>query len=74
MEELLEKVHHKYPLLANLKPKELQNEVLNKLLSGRDCLGILPTGYGKTLIMILYPLLKDAVSIDFNNVHDLMSY
>ena len=47
----------------NIKPK--QKEALQKIvLDGQDCLIVLPTGYGKSLIYQLLPSLFDRVSKD----------
>lgn len=35
--------------------KEKQIEILKALYTGKDCVGILPTGYGKSLIFQLLP-------------------
>ena len=46
-----------------IKPK--QKEALKKIvLDGQDCLIVLPTGYGKSLIYQLLPSLFDRVSKD----------
>ncbi len=41
--------------------KEEQFKVINELLLGNDVIGLLPTGYGKSLCYILPPLLKRKV-------------
>jgi len=41
--------------------KEEQFEVINELLLGNDVIGLLPTGYGKSLCYILPPLVKRKV-------------
>ena len=53
----------KYPKLSSLTLKEKQAEVLQSLLGHNDTLAVLPTGYGKSLIFALYPLLLDEVHI-----------
>jgi superfamily II DNA or RNA helicase len=47
--------------------REEQAKVLQKLLNGRSCLAVLPTGFGKTMIMVLFPLLLDEVHSIFLN-------
>ena len=42
--------------------KELQKLAINAVCNGKDTLVSLPTGYGKTLIILLPPLLMDKVS------------
>ena len=60
--EIIHQVKARYPNLG--VPDELwpeQREVLQKLLDGRHCLAVLPTGFGKTWLMILVPLLMNEV-------------
>ena len=55
LEKVLESRGHKH---LKLKPKQresLQEIIVNK----RDCLAILPTGYGKSLIYQLLPSIAD---------------
>ena len=49
------KILKKYWKIQNLKEK--QYEVINELLLGNDVIGLLPTGYGKSLCYLLPPLL-----------------
>ncbi|ELU12847.1 hypothetical protein CAPTEDRAFT_186533 [Capitella teleta] len=57
-----------YPLLVVLERIVFlanwnrQREAIAFLLGGHDVLGILPTGFGKNLIMYLLPLLQDELS------------
>jgi bloom syndrome protein len=59
---LYETVKAAYPRLVPYQLKDKQLKVLEELLSGKDVVGILPTGYGKTLIFALFPLMFDMVS------------
>jgi Lhr-like helicase len=52
----------KYPSLIPEALREEQVEALKILLSGNHCLAILPTGFGKTLIAVLFPLILDEVN------------
>ena len=54
-------VNHKLNLNMCLKPQQL--EVLEHLQNGSDTLCVLPTGYGKTAIFMLFPLILDEVNI-----------
>jgi superfamily II DNA helicase RecQ len=49
------KILLKYWNYDKLKDKQIQ--VINEILSGNDVIGLLPTGYGKSLCYILPPLL-----------------
>ena len=54
--EFLGKVAERYPnfgIPEGLKPEQVT--ILQTMLDVKHCLGVLPTGYGKTWIMILYP-------------------
>jgi RecQ family ATP-dependent DNA helicase len=53
--EKAKKILEKLWGFSNLKEK--QEEIINELLNGNDVVGILPTGYGKSLCYILPPLL-----------------
>ena len=56
---LYSKVQVKYQFPEVLKEEQL--ETLQSLMNGEDTLAVLPTGYGKSLIYILLPLLYDEV-------------
>ena len=57
-----QQVTDKYNLeFDNLKYQ--QEETLLHILNGRDCLTVLPTGFGKSATYFLLPLLKDEVSL-----------
>lgn len=43
--------------------KKEQREALDFLDKGRNVLAVLPTGFGKSEIMMVFPQLKDIVSI-----------
>ena len=47
-----------------------QEEALELLLEGKDVLGVMPTGFGKSLIYGAFPHILDLVNI-FGNVHDI---
>jgi len=49
------KILKKYFNFTELKDKQI--EVINELLLGNDVIGLLPTGYGKSMCFILPPLL-----------------
>ena len=51
--ECLEYAKEKVKFTGELKDK--QAEILHKLYVGKDCIGILPTGYGKSLIFQMLP-------------------
>ena len=61
--QLFAKVQRRYPLLQSFTLKKEQEEVPNELLNKKHVFSILPTGYGKTLIFSLFPLLLDVVSL-----------
>ena len=52
---------------GNLKLKQKQNEALQAIVvNGQDCLIVLPTGYGKSLIYQMLPLLFDKTNLSLN--------
>ena len=51
----VKKILKKYWNIDNLKEKQIQ--VINDLLLGNDVVGLLPTGYGKSLCYLLPPLI-----------------
>ena len=57
-----EAVWVKYPFFANIHLKDEQIMVLERLMSGMNCVVQLPTGFGKSLLFALPPVLRDAVS------------
>jgi ATP-dependent DNA helicase RecQ len=54
------------------KLKKEQENVINEILLGNDVIGLLPTGYGKSLCYILPPLLKRKVMIVISPLISLM--
>ena len=52
--------------------KEEQENVINEILMGNDVIGLLPTGYGKSLCYILPPLLKRKVIFIISPLISLM--
>ena len=61
----------KYWNQIELKPKQI--EVINELLLGNDVIGLLPTGYGKSMCYILPPLIKKKVMIIISPLISLMN-
>jgi superfamily II DNA helicase RecQ len=55
------RVQQKFHYFNEIILKPEQKDILSHLLKGDDCFGILPTGFGKSLIFTLFPLLKDEV-------------
>ncbi len=56
MDELLLRSLEKFPNVSSLKDE--QKEAVRHLLSSKDVVGILPTGFGKSLIYQLYATAK----------------
>jgi len=52
---------NKYKLPDPLTP--LQKDIVDFLVAGKDVVAVLPTGYGKSLLYILPPLLFDEVRV-----------
>lgn len=52
-----------YNIDISLKP--VQHQVLINILWKKNTLAVLPTGYGKSMLYLLPPLLLDIVSINF---------
>jgi len=60
LEELMEKVNSRYGWKIELKRE--QSDVLRLVLGKKNVIAVLPTGYGKSLLFLLPPLLMDEVS------------
>ena len=56
MDRLLKRSLEKFPNVSSLKNE--QKEVVRHLLRSKDIVGILPTGFGKSLIYQLYATAK----------------
>ena len=56
MDRLLERSLEKFPNVSSLKDE--QKEAVRQLLCSKDVIGILPTGFGKSLIYQLYATAK----------------
>ena len=53
----------KHKLKLNMSLKAQQVEVIENLHNGSDTLCVLPTGYGKTAVFMLFPLIMDEVKL-----------
>lgn len=51
----------RYFQIPELKPQQI--ELLQRILRGQDAIGILPTGFGKSLVFQLYALLSPRVTL-----------
>lgn len=60
----------KYWNLDELKPKQV--EVINELLLGNDVIGLLPTGFGKSMCYLIPPLVTRKVMIIISPLISLM--
>jgi len=60
----------KYWNIDNLKDKQI--EIINELLLGNDVIGLLPTGYGKSMCYILPPLIIKKVVFIISPLISLM--
>ena len=60
----------KYWNIENLKDK--QHELISHYLSGNDVVGLLPTGYGKSMCYLLPPLITDKVIFIISPLISLM--
>lgn len=61
VDELISLVNTRYKLNLKLKPE--QTEVLTLLETNKNVMAILPTGFGKSLLYLLPPLMLDEVCI-----------
>ena len=66
----IKKLLDKYWKIDNLKDK--QKEIITNYLSGNDVVGLLPTGYGKSLCYLLPPLLSNKVMFIISPLISLM--
>ena len=64
------KILEKYWGFSTLKDKQI--EVINELLLGNDVIGLLPTGYGKSMCYLLPPLLTKKAIIIISPLISLM--
>ena len=55
LKNVLQKLNFSFSL------KVEQEDVIKRVLLGQNCIGCLPTGYGKSLTFYLPPLMKDEV-------------
>ena len=52
--------------IYSVELKEEQTEILSAVLEGKDVFAQLPTGYGKSLIYTLIPLLLDELHVNIS--------
>ena len=64
------KILEKYWGFSNLKEKQIA--VINELLSGNDVIGLLPTGYGKSMCYLIPPLVSKKAIIIISPLISLM--
>lgn len=64
------KILKKYWNINNLKDKQF--EVINQLLLGNDVIGLLPTGYGKSMCYIIPPLVTKKIIFIISPLLSLM--
>ncbi|ELT89003.1 hypothetical protein CAPTEDRAFT_219945 [Capitella teleta] len=62
MDSLLISINADYPLLCVNYLREEQKQALQVLLDGKDCVAVLPTGFGKSLMYGLYPMMLSKMS------------
>ncbi len=68
--EKIKELLNKYWKIDNLKEK--QNEIIMNYLNGDDVVGLLPTGYGKSLCYLLPPLITNNVIFIISPLISLM--
>jgi RecQ family ATP-dependent DNA helicase len=68
--EKAKKILEKYWGFSNLKDKQI--EVINELLLGNDVIGLLPTGYGKSMCYLIPPLVTKKAMIIISPLISLM--
>ena len=71
MDRLFEAVQKKNAVFRTMTMKAEQRIVIAEILDGKDCIVQLPTGYGKSLLYALPPLLLDEVRLNNTNVWNL---
>ena len=64
------KILKKYWGYSNLKPKQI--EIISKFVGGRDVIGLLPTGYGKSMCYLIPPLITKKVIFIISPLISLM--
>ena len=64
------KILKKYWKIDNLKDKQF--EVINELLLGNDVIGLLPTGYGKSMCYLIPPLVSNKIIFIISPLISLM--
>ena len=60
MEEAIEKVKIKYGFDFNLKREQM--DIIRSILNNKDTLGLLPTGFGKSMGFTFPPLILNEVN------------
>jgi ATP-dependent DNA helicase RecQ len=70
MEDKIKNILQKYWKIDNLKDK--QRELILHYLDGNDVIGLLPTGYGKSLCYLLPPLITNKVIFIISPLISLM--
>ena len=68
--EKAQKYLNKYWKIANLKDKQI--EAINELLLGNDVIGLLPTGYGKSMCYLIPPLVTKKIIFIISPLISLM--
>jgi RecQ family ATP-dependent DNA helicase len=58
---------------GHTKFKPFQYQIIDSILSGKDVLGVMPTGYGKSLCFQIIPLLTNEVAIVISPLVALMA-
>jgi RecQ family ATP-dependent DNA helicase len=69
-QQLIKEILTKYWKIDSLKEK--QQELISNYLNGHDVVGLLPTGYGKSLCYLLPPLITDKIMFIISPLISLM--